>query len=125
VVEDDRLIGVVSRADVIRMLYEEQKRAQKVSDFYTSPFPIPIPALERLARDSREIADRMTHARVRDIMTPKPQSVRPDDSLETAARLMWEKGFHRLPVVSDGHLEGILSSLDVVRLVAERGLATT
>jgi CBS domain-containing protein len=124
VVEDERLVGVISRADVVRMLYEEQKRAQKVSDFYTSPFPIPIPALEHLARDSREIADRMTKTRVRELMSTKPRCVRPDESLETAARLMWEEGFHRLPVVSDGHLEGILSSMDVVRLVAEHGLAT-
>ena len=42
VVEDGCLVGIVSRADVIRILYDEQVRAQQVSDFYKSPFPIPM-----------------------------------------------------------------------------------
>ena len=71
---------IVSRADVVRALYKEQVEANRVSDFYTSPFPIPIPALEHLARDSRQIADHMTKLQVRDVMTPAPGRVQPDGS---------------------------------------------
>ena len=39
------------------------------------------------------------------------------------ARAMAREGYHRLPVIEDGRLVGIVSSLDVVRLVAEVGLA--
>lgn len=121
VVERGELVGIVSRSDVIHVLYEEQKRQRQVSGFYTSPFPIGISALEHLARDSREIAERMATTKVRDIMTTDVEAVAPDDAVEVAAKLMCGKGFHRLPVVADGKLVGILSSLDVVRVVAERG----
>ena len=123
VVEGDKLVGIVSQTDVIRVLLGEQTKAQEVSGFYSSPFPIPIPALERLAQDSREIADRMTRLRVREVMTPEPQVVAPSEPIERAAQIMADEGYHRLPVVADQRLLGIVTSLDLVRLVAERGLA--
>ena len=123
VVEDDELVGIVSHSDVIQMLCLEQKRAQQVSGFYTSPFPIAVPELSQLARDSREIADRMTRTRVREIMVTEPQTVSPGESVESAARLMWGEGLHRVPVVEGGALVGILSSMDLVRLIGDRGLA--
>jgi CBS domain-containing protein len=36
---------------------------------------------------------------------------------------MADEGYHRLPVVADKRLLGIVTSLDFVRLVGERGLA--
>lgn len=123
VVEAGELLGIVSRADVIRALYSEQREAQRVSDFYTSPFPIPIPALEQLARDSRRIADHMTKLLVRDVMTPAPGRVAPDTEVTELARLMVREGFHRVPVVDGERLVGIVSALDLVKLLADRGLA--
>ena len=124
VVEGKRLVGIVSRADVIRVLYEEQREAQRVSDFYTSPFPIPIPALENLARDSRKIADHMIKLRVHEVMTPNPLTVTPGDRVEWVAKMMNAQRIHRLPVTEDDQLVGIITSLDIVRLVAEVGLAS-
>jgi len=37
---------------------------------------------------------------------------------------MEEKSIHRVIVVADGELVGIVSTLDIVRAVAERTLAT-
>jgi CBS domain-containing protein len=118
VVEGGVVVGVVSRSDVIRALYEEQTEAARVSGFYTSPFPIPIPALEHLARDSRRIADRMTKMRVREIMTSDVKSVAPGDPVEVVARMLATGGHHRVPVLEGGRLVGIVTSLDIVRLVA-------
>jgi len=123
VVENDRLVGVVSRGDVVRVLYEEQVQAQRVSDFYTSPFPIPIPSLKLLARDSRKIADSMIKTRVRELIARNPIAVAPQDDVRSVARLMVDEGIHRVPVVDLERLVGIVSSLDLVRLVAEDGLA--
>lgn len=123
VVEDGKLVGIVSQSDVIRTLYGEQQEAQKVSAFYDSPFPISIPALEHLARDTRRIADHMTKLRVRDVMTPAPARVAPDASVEEVARLMSREGFHRVPVVEGDRLVGIVSTMDFVKLLGEHGLA--
>jgi CBS domain-containing protein len=123
VVEQGRLLGVASRADVIRALLHEQQQAERVSAAYTSPFLLAIPTLERLAKDSRAITERMIKLRVREIMTKDAKTVRPTEDVQRAARLMVAEGFHRLPVVEEGRLVGIITSTDIARLVAERGLA--
>jgi CBS domain-containing protein len=46
-------------------------------------------------------------------------SVRPDDSLAEVAGLLIDKHIHRVPVVEDDRLVGMVSSLDFVRLFAE------
>ncbi len=122
VLEDGAVVGVVSRTDVIRVLYDEQMAAANVSGFYGSPYPIPIPALEHLARDSRRIADHMTTMRVSEIMSRDVKSVGPEDDVEAVARLMAAEGYHRVPVLDGTDLVGIVTSLDVVRLVGEVGL---
>lgn len=123
VVEGETLVGIISRADVVRVLYDQQMKAERVSGFYTSPFPIPIPALEKLASDSRRIVDHMTKLRVEDVMTRAPQTVSPEDELGAVAELMCKEGFHRVPVVDGERLVGIATSLDLVRAIAEVGLA--
>lgn len=123
VVEDGLLVGVVSRADVVRFLYAEQAEAAKVSGFYTSPFPIPIPALEHIARDTRRIADHLTRKTVREIMSTDVRSVSPRDDVRDVAALMASEGFHRVPVLDQGKLVGIVTSMDLVRRLAEVGLA--
>ena len=51
---------------------------------------------------------------VRDCMTPHPDTIAPDDTIEHAAVLMIHGGYRHLPVV-DGHdLVGILSIRDLV-----------
>lgn len=123
VVDRGRLVGVASRADVIRLIYEDQSEAARVADIYTSPFPIPIAALEVLAKDSKRIMEHMASSRVRDVMTANPLTASPGDDIEKVAQLMATEGVHRVPVVQDDELVGIVSSLDIVRLVGERGLA--
>ena len=102
--------------------YNEQMEAAKVSGFYGSPYPIPIPALEHLARDSRRIADHMTTMRVSEIMSRDVKSVGPEDDVEAVARMMAAAGYHRVPVLDGTDLVGIVTSLDIVRLVGEVGL---
>ncbi len=122
VVDGDRLLGIVSRTDVIRVLYDEQREAQRVSDFYTSPFPIPISALQHLAKDSRQIAEHLIKRKVSEVMTPDPLTVSPSDDIQWVARLMDSQRIHRVLVTEDERLVGILSSLDIVRLVSEVGV---
>ena len=53
---------------------------------------------------------------VRDIMSTQILSVKPEDSIESAIRLMAFEGVHRLIVLDDlGHLEGIVTSMDILR----------
>jgi uncharacterized protein (DUF39 family)/predicted transcriptional regulator len=51
--------------------------------------------------------------RVREIMTRKLVTVGPDETLETAARLIKQHGIDHLPVVEKGRLVGIVTSWDL------------
>lgn len=53
----------------------------------------------------------------RDIVT-----VRPDDDLDEALRLMAQHQVRRLPVVDDGHLVGVLAQADVAQEAKEKAV---
>ena len=98
VVDDDRkVIGVVSEADMLNK--------------------------EALVDESGVfggILHRRDQAKARgitagDLMTTAVVAVRPEDTIEHAARLMYDRGVKRLPVTdADGHLAGIVSRADVL-----------
>jgi len=52
---------------------------------------------------------------VKEIMSSPVTSVDPDVSVEDAARLMAKRGIKKLPVVKDGKLVGIVTSLDLMK----------
>lgn len=57
-----------------------------------------------------------------EVMTRAVFSVGPDTRVEEAARRMLEGDVHRALVVEDGRLVGMLTTLDMLRAVVERGL---
>ena len=59
---------------------------------------------------------------IRDVMTPNPTCVSPDDSIQNAARIMRDEDTGVVPVVENGRAVGIVTDRDiVVRAVAEDG----
>ncbi len=51
----------------------------------------------------------------RDLMTPNPMVLDPDDSIGLAADIFMANRFHALPIVEDDRLQGILTSHDLLR----------
>jgi CBS domain-containing protein len=59
---------------------------------------------------------------IRDVMTPNPRTVSPDDSIQNAARIMRDEDTGAVPVVEDGRPVGMVTDRDiVVRAVADGG----
>jgi CBS domain-containing protein len=59
---------------------------------------------------------------IRDVMTPNPSYVSPEDSIQKAARIMRDQDTGAVPVVVNGRPVGIVTDRDiVVRAVAEDG----
>ena len=54
---------------------------------------------------------------VRQFMTPKPETIKPTDTLAFALHKMDSGGYRHLPVVRDGRLVGIVSVRDLMRHV--------
>jgi CBS domain-containing protein len=55
---------------------------------------------------------------VRDLMTPRPKTIGPEENLKVAAQQMLYLEVHRLFVEVDGELQGVISQSDIVRAVA-------
>lgn len=87
-----RLVGIVSSTDVLT--------AEAEADDDT--------ARESLLRDTL----------VRDIMTPNPVVIAPDADVREAAQRMLYADVHRLFVVVEDQLVGVISTTDIVRAVA-------
>ena len=61
---------------------------------------------------------------VDEAMTPGPlTTIAPDAPASRAAEIMQQEKVHRLPVVEDGKLIGIITTTDLVKAVADRKLS--
>lgn len=57
---------------------------------------------------------------IRDVMTPNPRCVSPDDSIQSAAQIMRDEDTGVVPVCDNGRAVGIVTDRDiVVRAIAE------
>lgn len=126
VVEGGVLVGVASQFDLVRTLWKGQHEMheRQVPD-YSSPYPLPLSALEAMSREAPGVDEQLRSLRVRDVMTPDPILARPDDPLDVIADRMVNDQIHRLPVVEagSGELVGIISTLDIVAAIRRYGLA--
>ncbi len=91
VVKADKLVGIVTERDI--------KQAS----------PSSATALE-----IREIYYLLDKVKMKQIMTRRPYTVSPADTIEEAALLMREKKIGCLPVVEGGKLVGILTETDIL-----------
>ena len=55
---------------------------------------------------------------IKQIMSTPLFSINPDETVRTAADLMHDRGIKKLPVIDDGEVVGIITSTDVVSLLA-------
>ena len=61
----------------------------------------------------------ITDTRLADVMTPNPDSIRPDEYVFRALELMQAGGFRHLPIVGDEGVIGLISIRDVYGAVRE------
>jgi CBS domain-containing protein len=100
--ETGKVLGVVSEAD---MLIKEAGQASHPGLF----------AGLRRGRDH----ERAAGVTAGELMTTCPVTIGPDEPVEQAAFLMYDRGIKRLPVVDGtGHLIGIVSRADVLSVYA-------
>lgn len=98
--EDDRLVGVVSEADVLLKLGHQIPRAPHWWE----------------SAEQRDAVLRAAGDTAGELMTDKPVAVAEHASLAQAARLMTDHGVKRLPVTdSDDRVVGVVSRVDLLR----------
>ena len=87
---DGRLLGIASKTDIVRVLSEQ------AMDGYEAFGP---------------------DLTVEDLMTTEVVAVDPDEDVKAVARLMIDGQLHRVLVVRDGEMQGIVTTFDLLKLV--------
>lgn len=112
--EQGNLLGVVSQTDVaahLGGLYGQQSRSghgyHQGRLAYFNPFD---PEVNSLLRQKH----------VADIFSSKVHCVPPEANLHQIIELMLREHIHRLPVLREGKLVGLISTLDVLRILRDR-----
>jgi len=136
--ENGALLGVVSATDVVRLAAEDAEvhiassslrpEREDFPDPDGDEEPDPDPFGFFLPEDSpfagERLLDRFAESEldatlVSEIMTPVAFSVAPDATLRELAEFLVRGRIHRAVVVENERLQGIVSSADVLRAVAE------
>lgn len=107
--EYNDLVGVVSLSDISRSEAILDLRGVLELVFFNATDEIKTQVDKHLTENHRELVGR-------DIMTPNPITVHPEDSLEEAVKLMHSNKIHRLIVMNGTRIDGILSLTDFLNL---------
>jgi len=111
VIEDDRLVGLVTEGDLIM---QDVKLEFPTYIHLLDGFIMYPPAHARFETELRKAVA----ATVGDVMTADPVTVQADTSVEDVATVLAERGVSRLPVLDGDKLVGIVSKHDIVRAIA-------
>ncbi|MFZ8830038.1 MAG: HPP family protein [Candidatus Aenigmatarchaeota archaeon] len=111
VVEDEKVVGVISESDVLKIFKSEFPELKLSSNISLSIFSL-IKSGIKIIREIKKIGK----LKVKDLMSKKVFFVKPEDTILEAARIMSKKDVRRLPVIDEsGKLVGIISRTDILR----------
>lgn len=112
--QEGRVVGVVSKTDLIR-------RCTQGTDELPPAYLFEILSEQGDEEDSSEVMPEPLIC-VEDLMTEDPLMVGPGVAVATIARLMHERGVHRVIVTdTDRFPLGVVTSMDVLGVLGKRG----
>jgi CBS domain-containing protein len=112
VLDGDRLVGVISESDVLRLLSGKEEGQLWL--------PSPLEILEVPFRDLliweklHASVEDISKKKVSEVMNRDVRTIGPVDSVEEAASIMTRHRINRLPVVENGKLVGIVTRGDII-----------
>ncbi len=121
VFDGPKLIGIISRSDIIQYLSRDMATADVEYDYYWE-FEATMLFGPRLGQHTSEqikfVEQRLSDLAVLDLMVRDVISVAPSTPLREVARLMSGKHIHRVLVVKNAELKGVITTMDFTRLFA-------
>lgn len=113
VVEDDKVVGMVTGSDILKLLQVPEKSSQL---WLPSPFEvIEVPLRELISwEEAKHSLDDVGAKRLADVMSSPVVTADVSDSLETVASRMVKHKINRMPVLDDGKLAGFVTRQDII-----------
>jgi len=97
VVKGGKVSGIISSTDVNRLTFSGLFNNQEGAD--------------------EAVLDMLS---ITQVMTHHPVSVNSDTLIKQVAELFVDNGFHAMPVINDGKLEGIVTTTDVIKYLLDQ-----
>jgi CBS domain-containing protein len=112
---DNRVIGIISEADIFRTLKEDSREFRMVHLFPDAKM-IGL-SFEEIPTDKRteDILKDLGGIKASDIMIKGVKSVAPEDQIKVIIDIVASGVINRVPVVEDGKLVGIVSRGDLIK----------
>jgi CBS domain-containing protein len=107
---DGRLVGMLSEKDLFRALYPT----------YRSFFESPEYYLDEESREA-DVAEVRTQ-KISEIMSTAIFAIQADTPIRRAGAIMLAKGIHRLPVLEDGKLVGLVTRDHIYKAILKKHL---
>jgi len=120
--ETEQLLGVVSVVDLMRGVAEEHESPATTAVYFRDVLEFSTPDWSMAPQDFQ---DRLEQVTVGDVMQTSVVTVREDTTVPEIASLMRSHGIHRVIVVRDGAVVGIVSALDLVGLLESEPAASS
>lgn len=115
VVQDDQLVGVISMTDIARYSSTAgDTTAERPATFYRS---------ELRGNYAQEDLDQLRVSQggettAEHVMTPQVYDVNKHTSIQQVAQVMHRGGIHRVFVTENGEIQGIITALDMLKVVS-------
>lgn len=145
VVAGDRVVGVVSASDILEFLSvasgvpaapgeraatgawpgaeREEGEGEPPAAYYAHWEDAGVGLLQRLEEAEGPDWDVLEEHTVGEVMSRALLALGPDAAAREGARLMLEAGVHRILVMEDDRLVGVVSTTDIVKAVSQHGIA--
>ncbi|MDN4012643.1 CBS domain-containing protein [Chryseobacterium gambrini] len=101
VVEDKKLLGVLSYSDLLKISYADVEEAEDVEADGVSAVVYDIFSISQ-------------------VMTKSPMIVEPNTTIKEVVEILSEQSFHSIPVVENGELKGIVTTTDILKYLLKQ-----
>ncbi|MCF2219680.1 MULTISPECIES: CBS domain-containing protein [Chryseobacterium] len=101
VVEDKKLLGVLSYSDLLKISYADVEEAEDVETDGVSAVVYDIFSISQ-------------------VMTKSPMIVEPNTTIKEVVEILSEQSFHSIPVVENGELKGIVTTTDILKYLLKQ-----
>lgn len=115
--EEGTVVGIVTSMDLLRAASEGPDASPAEPAYFRYDLDLHGFDWERAPADLRE---RLPDLVAADVMTTELLSVAPETPVAGVARVLRENAVHRVLVIEDGELRGIVSAMDLIALLESR-----
>jgi CBS domain-containing protein len=117
VIEKGKVIGVISETDLIKLISLKLPKVEPTHEPHMLSLLI-LSFLRNTLAFKKELK-KISKIKVKDFMSQAIISISPEANLLEAAEIMEKYDVHRLPVIKNGKLVGIVSRADLIKALID------